>query len=191
LEGTGANSLCWSASAGRVPSAWKGREGPRSDYPHPAPKTAKRVARSEAVTKESVTNLPARRVGAWIKLRKVLSMEHVTPTVGLMTLAGCLTFLIAPNDDPGADARMAAALNPGLPMVVLDPGHGGRTRELLQMIWSKRISRWTWRSVPSAFCRPTASRPDDPKGRHFCLSDGSRGNGEQVRALTVCEPPLQ
>jgi N-acetylmuramoyl-L-alanine amidase len=43
-----------------------------------------------------------------------------------MTLAGCLTFLIAPNDDPGADARIAAALNPGLPMVVLDPGHGGR-----------------------------------------------------------------
>jgi N-acetylmuramoyl-L-alanine amidase len=45
-----------------------------------------------------------------------------------MTLAGCLTFLVAPNDDQHADARMAAALNPGLPIVVLDPGHGGRDR---------------------------------------------------------------
>jgi N-acetylmuramoyl-L-alanine amidase len=43
-----------------------------------------------------------------------------------MTLAGCLTFLIAPTDDSGTDARMAAALNPGLPVVVIDPGHGGR-----------------------------------------------------------------
>jgi N-acetylmuramoyl-L-alanine amidase len=84
--------------------------------------------KSEPVLKRPVTDPPVRRVGVWQKLRKVLSMEHVTPTVGLMTLAGCLTFLIAPNEDPGADARVAAALNPGLPIVVVDPGHGGRDR---------------------------------------------------------------
>jgi N-acetylmuramoyl-L-alanine amidase len=43
-----------------------------------------------------------------------------------MTLAGCLTFLIAPGDDAGSDARVAAALSPSLPMVIIDPGHGGR-----------------------------------------------------------------
>jgi N-acetylmuramoyl-L-alanine amidase len=53
-------------------------------------------------------------------------MEHITPSVGLMTLAGCLTFLIAPNDDPGTDPRIAAALNPDLPTIVIDAGHGGR-----------------------------------------------------------------
>jgi N-acetylmuramoyl-L-alanine amidase len=54
-------------------------------------------------------------------------MEHITPSVGLMTLAGCLTFLIAPNDeDPGTDPRIAAMLNPNLPTIVIDAGHGGR-----------------------------------------------------------------
>lgn len=44
-----------------------------------------------------------------------------------MTLAGCLTFLIAPNDeDPGTDPRIAAMLNPNLPTIVIDAGHGGR-----------------------------------------------------------------
>jgi N-acetylmuramoyl-L-alanine amidase len=53
-------------------------------------------------------------------------MEHITPSVGLMTLAGCLTFLIAPNDDPGTDPRITAALRPDLPTIVIDAGHGGR-----------------------------------------------------------------
>jgi N-acetylmuramoyl-L-alanine amidase len=53
-------------------------------------------------------------------------MEHITPSVGLMTLAGCLTFLIAPNDDPGTDPRIAAMLNPDLPTIVIDAGHGGQ-----------------------------------------------------------------
>jgi N-acetylmuramoyl-L-alanine amidase len=42
-----------------------------------------------------------------------------------MTLAGCLTFLIAPNDEPGTDPRITAALNPDLPTIVIDAGHGG------------------------------------------------------------------
>jgi N-acetylmuramoyl-L-alanine amidase len=53
-------------------------------------------------------------------------MEFVTPTVGLVTLAGCLTFLITPEEAP-RDARIAAALSPSrLPTIVIDPGHGGR-----------------------------------------------------------------
>ena len=53
-------------------------------------------------------------------------MEHLTPSVGLMTLAGCLTFLIAPNDEPDTDPRIVAALNPDLPTIVIDAGHGGQ-----------------------------------------------------------------
>src|SRR4030095_14454076 len=88
--------------------------------------TAKPARKREPVPDKPVTIPPIPRVCVRSKLGKLLSMDHITPTVGLMTLAGCLTFLIAPADDPGSDARMAAALNPGLPMVVLDPGHGGR-----------------------------------------------------------------
>jgi len=53
-------------------------------------------------------------------------MEIVTPSVGLLTLAGCLTFLITPEEGP-QDAHVAAALSPSrLPSIVIDAGHGGR-----------------------------------------------------------------
>lgn len=48
------------------------------------------------------------------------------PCVGLVVLGGCLTFVIAPDEDREIDRRVAQALNPGLLTVVLDPGHGGR-----------------------------------------------------------------
>ena len=88
--------------------------------------TASRPPKSEAVSDRPVTNPSPPQVGVRGKLAKIFSMDHITPTVGLMTLAGCLTFLITPTEDQVSDARMAAALNPGLPMVVIDPGHGGR-----------------------------------------------------------------
>ncbi len=69
---------------------------------------------------------PVTRVGAWKKLCEGLHMEVVTPTVGLLTLAGCLTFLVAPEEAP-RDIHVAAALSPStLPVVVVDAGHGGR-----------------------------------------------------------------
>lgn len=53
-------------------------------------------------------------------------MEVVTPTVGLLTMAGCLTFLVAPQEAP-RDLHVAAALSPSrLPTIVVDAGHGGR-----------------------------------------------------------------
>lgn len=69
---------------------------------------------------------PGGKVGVWRKLCDGLHMEVVTPTVGLLTLAGCLTFLVAPEEAP-VDIHVAAALSPSaLPTVVIDPGHGGR-----------------------------------------------------------------
>ncbi|MEQ1860895.1 MAG: N-acetylmuramoyl-L-alanine amidase [Chthoniobacteraceae bacterium] len=46
--------------------------------------------------------------------------------MGLLTMAGCLTFLVAPEEAP-RDLRVASALNPSaLPTIVIDAGHGGR-----------------------------------------------------------------
>jgi N-acetylmuramoyl-L-alanine amidase len=68
---------------------------------------------------------PPRRFGIWGLLCHGLRMEFVTPTVGLVTLAGCLTFLIAPED--GVSRRSSAGLqDPALPTIVVDAGHGGR-----------------------------------------------------------------
>ncbi|HSI14896.1 MAG TPA: N-acetylmuramoyl-L-alanine amidase [Chthoniobacter sp.] len=47
------------------------------------------------------------------------------PCVGLVVLAGCLTFIVAPDEGPSTEARIQSALN-ALPTVVLDPGHGGK-----------------------------------------------------------------
>ena len=54
-----------------------------------------------------------------------LRMKNAMPCVGLVVLAGCLTFIVAPDEGPSVDARVQAALNP-FPTVVLDPGHGGK-----------------------------------------------------------------
>jgi N-acetylmuramoyl-L-alanine amidase len=46
------------------------------------------------------------------------------PCVGLIVLGGCLTFIIAPDEQPFLDSPLSA--QNGFPIVVLDPGHGGR-----------------------------------------------------------------
>jgi N-acetylmuramoyl-L-alanine amidase len=43
-----------------------------------------------------------------------------------MTLAGCLTFLIAPDDQTGFIPQPAEALVTDVPTIIIDPGHGGR-----------------------------------------------------------------
>jgi len=52
-------------------------------------------------------------------------MKNAMPCVGLVVLAGCLTFIVAPDEGPSLESRVEAALNT-LPTVVLDPGHGGK-----------------------------------------------------------------
>jgi N-acetylmuramoyl-L-alanine amidase len=48
------------------------------------------------------------------------------PCVGLIVLAGCLTFIIAPDEGPSVESQVAAQLHPSFVTVVLDPGHGGK-----------------------------------------------------------------
>ena len=45
------------------------------------------------------------------------------PCVGLVVLGGCLTFLVAPDEQPYFENPAAHS---AFPVVVLDPGHGGR-----------------------------------------------------------------
>jgi N-acetylmuramoyl-L-alanine amidase len=52
-------------------------------------------------------------------------MKNAMPCVGLVVLAGCLTFIVAPDEGPSVESQIQTALNQ-LPTVVLDPGHGGK-----------------------------------------------------------------
>lgn len=46
------------------------------------------------------------------------------PCVGLIVLGGCLTFIVAPDEQPYFDSPITPGA--GFPIVVLDAGHGGR-----------------------------------------------------------------
>ncbi|HYR57660.1 MAG TPA: N-acetylmuramoyl-L-alanine amidase [Chthoniobacteraceae bacterium] len=45
------------------------------------------------------------------------------PCVGLIVLGGCLTFIVAPDEQPYFES--APASHAGFPTVIIDPGHGG------------------------------------------------------------------
>lgn len=47
------------------------------------------------------------------------------PCVGLVVLAGCLTLIVTPDEEPSIDNQLSS-LNAALPTIVIDPGHGGR-----------------------------------------------------------------
>lgn len=51
-------------------------------------------------------------------------MRNAIPCVGLIVLGGCLTFIVAPDEQPFFESRPDS--HPGFPTVVIDPGHGGR-----------------------------------------------------------------
>jgi N-acetylmuramoyl-L-alanine amidase len=66
------------------------------------------------------------RAGFWQYLCKTLTMRNAMPCVGLIVLAGCLTFIVAPDEGPTVESQVAAQLHPSFMTVVLDPGHGGK-----------------------------------------------------------------
>jgi N-acetylmuramoyl-L-alanine amidase len=91
----------------------------------PAEKRRRNPHKIKAPQRAPSTARAARMFGIWGLLCHGLRMEIVTPTVGLVTFAGCLTFLIAPED--GFSRRQATApIDPALPAIVIDAGHGGR-----------------------------------------------------------------
>jgi N-acetylmuramoyl-L-alanine amidase len=64
-----------------------------------------------------------RRLGQFFCV--VFHPKHALPSVGLVVLGGCLTFIITP-DDPDALAPPSAPKRNEFPLVVIDPGHGGK-----------------------------------------------------------------
>jgi N-acetylmuramoyl-L-alanine amidase len=97
----------------------------KDSAPPKAAPTYTTAAKSRLTPPKAAPSPDGKGVGAWRKLCHAFRMEYVTPTVGLMTFAGCLTFLIAPEEGPG-DPRVAVAIDPSLPTIVVDAGHGGR-----------------------------------------------------------------
>jgi len=53
-------------------------------------------------------------------------MRNAMPCVGLVVLAGSLSFIVAPDEAPSIDDQIQAQLHPSFVTVVLDPGHGGK-----------------------------------------------------------------
>jgi N-acetylmuramoyl-L-alanine amidase len=56
---------------------------------------------------------------------KMVGMHSAMPCVGLVVLAGCLSFVIAPDEEPSLESKITSAVIPSLLTVVIDPGHGG------------------------------------------------------------------
>ncbi len=48
------------------------------------------------------------------------------PCVGLVVLVGSVTFIIAPDEEPAKARHYTAPGQESLPLIVIDPGHGGR-----------------------------------------------------------------
>ena len=59
------------------------------------------------------------RTGLWRYLCKILRMRNAMPCVGLIVLAGCLTFIVAPDEGPSVESQVAAQLHPSFVTVVL------------------------------------------------------------------------
>jgi len=65
-----------------------------------------------------------RKFGFWRSVWQTLHMRNTMPCVGLVVLGGCLTFIIAPDEQPFFENK--AVPRSVFPTVVIDPGHGGR-----------------------------------------------------------------
>jgi len=95
--------------------------------------------------------------------RNMLRPRNALPCVGLVVLGGCLTFIIAPDEpDPPAED-----LQPGeFPVVILDPGHGGRDegtkwRGLAEKNLTLELATRTEKVLKSAGFRTEMTRRDD------------------------------
>lgn len=53
-------------------------------------------------------------------------MRNALPCVGLVVLVGSLSFVMAPDEEHGPSTAPVPEGSPGLPVVVIDAGHGGR-----------------------------------------------------------------
>ena len=82
------------------------------------------LASNPAMKSHSTAKL--RRAGFLRRVCQLFHMRNAMPCVGLVVLAGCLTFIVAPDEGPTLESRLNSAFNPSFATVVIDPGHGGK-----------------------------------------------------------------
>lgn len=99
---------------------------PPAPIEEPAPVRESSPATMRAAEAAGVSSPSVSRGGFWKGLCHALRMQNTMPCVGLAVLAGCLTFVIAPDEGPTLESRVSAALDPSLPVIVIDAGHGGK-----------------------------------------------------------------
>lgn len=91
-------------------------------------------------------------------------MQNTLPCVGLVVLAGCLTFVLAPDDETSVDVKPAVFEQ--LPTIVIDPGHGGRdegarSRGLVEKDLALDVARRTEQLLQSFGFRTVLTRHAD------------------------------
>ncbi|MHA3773465.1 N-acetylmuramoyl-L-alanine amidase [Verrucomicrobiota bacterium sgz303538] len=93
------------------------------------------------------------------------SLQNALPCVGIVVFAGCVTFLIAPDDLPSLPGSSDDS-GLGLPMVIVDPGHGGnddgaKGNGLVEKELTFDLALRTARLLKVAGFRTTLTREDD------------------------------
>jgi len=61
----------------------------------------------------------------WARVFRGFRVKNALPCVGLIVLGGCLTLIVTP-DEQAPPTIPPTGGQPGLPSVVIDPGHGGK-----------------------------------------------------------------
>ncbi|HEV7403732.1 MAG TPA: N-acetylmuramoyl-L-alanine amidase [Chthoniobacteraceae bacterium] len=116
----------------------------------------------------------------------ILQPRHALPSVGLVVLGGCLTFIITP-DDPDAVSPPAPLKRNEFPLVILDPGHGGRDegtkwRGLAERELTLDLALRVERLLKIAGFRTMLTRHDDT---YVSLEERTRLANNQSGALFV------
>lgn len=114
------------------------------------------------------------------------SVQNALPCVGVVVFAGCLTFLIAPDELPSMPGSSDKS-GQGLPMVILDPGHGGadgggKGRGLLEKDLTLDVAQRTERLLKLAGFPTVLTRYED---KYLALKERARIANQYDDALFI------
>jgi N-acetylmuramoyl-L-alanine amidase len=110
--------------------------------------------------------------------------RNALPCVGIVVLGGCLTFLIAPDELPPLPGAHAGQ---GLPLVIIDAGHGGRdaggrSNGIIEKEMTLDLANRTERLLKIAGFPTTMTRREDV---YVSLEQRARIANESEHALFV------
>lgn len=125
-----------------------------------------------------------RSFSAWAA--SVFSLRNALPCVGVVVFAGCLTFLIAPDELPSLPGSSDKS-GQGLPVIIIDPGHGGadgggKGRGLLEKDLTLDVALRTDRLLKLAGFPTVLTRSED---RYVSLAQRARIANQYDDALFI------